>query len=192
MKYIIWIAIFLFLQGCSVKQSPMKAYTLDGDTNQKAYSYKFKDKTIKVAYPQGLKEKMGRNMQFSYSNTEYGSYQNSQWSNTIGQLLQGTFIQTLQQSELFRGVFSYTSTAQADYRLESTIFDFSHRVRGKTSYAIVSIQFALIDSNGGQMVKSRLFRYAVPTETTNAKGYVDATNIAMGMLSKDSIAWLAQ
>ncbi len=190
MKYIIWIAIFLFLQGCSVKQSPMKVYTLNGDTNQKAYSYKFKDKTIKVAYPQGLKEKLGRNMQFSYSNTEYGSYQNSQWSNTIGQLLQGTFIQTLQQSELFRGVFSYTSTAQADYRLESTIFDFSHHVRGNTSYAIVSIQFVLIDSDSGQMAKSRLFRYAVPTETINAKGYVDATNIAMGMLCKDLIAWL--
>lgn len=190
MKYIMWIAIFLFLQGCSVKQSPIKTFTLHGDATQKAYSYKYKDETIKVAYPQGLKEKMGRNMQFSYSDTEHGSYQNSQWSNTIGQLLQGTFIQTLQQSKLFRGVFSYTSTAQADYRLESTIFDFSHRVRGNTSYAMVSIQFALIDADSGKMVKSKLFSYAMPTVTTNAKGYVDATNIAMGMLSKDLIAWL--
>ncbi|MDY0195083.1 MAG: ABC-type transport auxiliary lipoprotein family protein [Sulfurovaceae bacterium] len=190
MKYIIWIAIFLFLQGCSVKQSPMKAYTLHSDANQKAYSYKFRDKTIKVAYPQGLKEKMGRNMQFSYSDTEHGSYQNSQWFNTIGQLLQGTFIQTLQQSGLFRGVFSYTSTVQADYRLESTIFDFSHRVRGNTSYAMVSIQFALIDADSGKMVKSKLFSYTVPTATTNAKGYVDATNMAINILGKDLIAWL--
>lgn len=190
MKYIIWIAIFLFLQGCSVKQSPMKAYTLHGDTNQKAYGYKFKDKTIKVAYPQGLKEKMGRNMQFSYSDTEQGSYQNSQWSNTVGQLLQGTFIQTLQQSELFRGVFSYTSTVQADYRLESTIFDFSHRVRGNASDAIVVVQFSLIDTDSGQMVKSKLFSYAMPTVTTNAKGYVDATNVAMSRLSRDLIVWL--
>jgi cholesterol transport system auxiliary component len=190
MKYILWITIFLFLQGCSVKQSPMKAYTLHGDTHQKAYDYKFKDKTVKVAYPQGLKEKMGQNMQFSYSDTEYGSYQNSKWSNTVGQLLQGIFIQTLQQSGLFRGVFSYTSTAQADYRLESTIFDFSHRVRGNASNAIVSVQFFLIDSNSGQMVKSRLFSYAVPTATTDAKGYVDAANIAIGMLNKDLIAWL--
>ncbi|MBN2721311.1 MAG: membrane integrity-associated transporter subunit PqiC [Campylobacterales bacterium] len=189
MKYIIWIAIFLFLQGCSVK-SPLKVYTLHSDTSLKAYSDKFKDKTMKVAYPQGLKEKMGQNMQFSYSDIEHGSYQNSKWSNTVEQLLQGILIQTLQQSELFGGVFSYTSTVQADYRLESTIFDFSHRVRGNTSYAMVSIQFSLIDAKSGRMVKGKLFNYSIPTATTNAKGYVDAANIAINILNKDLITWL--
>ncbi len=190
MKYILLTAIFLSLQGCSIKERPMKTYTLHGDINQKAYNYKFKDKTVKVAYPQGLKEKMGQNMQFSYSDAEHGSYQNSKWSNTVGQLLQGTFIQTLQQSGLFRGVFSYTSTAQADYRLESTIFDFSHMVRGNTSHSVVSVQFFLIDAYSGQLVKSKLFKYAIPTATTNAKGYVDATNIATSMLGNDLIDWL--
>ncbi len=190
MKYILLIAIFLLLQGCSLKQSPVKTYTLHSDTNQSAYSHKFKDKTIKVTYPQSLKEKISQNMQFSYSDTEYGSYQNSKWSNTVGQLLQGIFIQTLQQSGLFRGVFSYASTAKADYRLESTIFYFSHRVRGNTSDAIVSVQFFLIDEYSGQMAQSKLFSYAIPTATTDARGYVDATNIAMSMLSNDLIVWL--
>ncbi len=190
MKYILWIAIFLFLQGCSAKQSPVNVYTLYGDTNIKAYSYKFKDKTIKVAYPQSLKEKIGQNMQFSYNDAEQGSYQNSEWSNTIGQLLQGIFIQTLQQSGLFEGVASYVSTVQEDYRLESMIFDFSHKVRGNASDAVVSVQFSLIDTDTGKMVKSKLFSYAIPTATTDAKGYVDATNVAMSRLSRDLIAWL--
>lgn len=190
MKYILWIAIFLFLQGCSAKQSPVNVYTLHGDTNIKAYSYKFKYKTIKVAYPQSLKEKMGQDMQFSYSDAEQGSYQNSEWSNTVGQLLQGIFIQTLQQSGLFEGVASYVSTVQEDYRLESTVFDFSHRVRGSASDAIVSVQFSLIDTDSGKMVKSKLFSYVIPTATTDAKGYVDATNTALGMLSRDLIVWL--
>ena len=192
MKYMILIAIFLFVQGCGIKQPPVKTYTLYNEANQNVYSHKFKDKTIKIAYPNGLKEKMGQNMQFSYSDTEYGSYQNSKWSNAIGQLLQGIFIQTLQYSELFNGVLSYASTAQADYRLESTIFDFSHKVRGDTSYAIVSIQFFLIDANSGRMVKSKLFSYSIPTATTNAKGYVDAANIAINILNKDLVAWLAE
>jgi cholesterol transport system auxiliary component len=190
MKYILWILIFLSLQGCSIKESSMKVYTLDGNTDFKAYSNRFKNKIIKVSYPQSLKEKMSQNMQFSYSDLEQGSYQNSEWSNNLGQLLQGIFIQTLQQSGLFKGVTSYTSIMQEDYRLESTVFDFSHRVRGSASHAFVTVQFSLIETDSGKMVKSKLFNYAVPTTTTDANGYVNATNIAISRLNRDLIAWL--
>lgn len=190
MKYILWISIFLFLQGCSVKESPMRVYTLDGNTDFKTYGHKFKNKIIKVSYPQSLKERMNQNMQFSYSDLESGSYQNSEWSNNVGQLLQGIFIQTLQQSGLFKGVTSYTSIMQEDYRLESTVFDFSHRVRGNASHAIVTVQFSLIETNSGKMVKSKLFNYAVPTTTIDANGYVNATNIALSKLNRDLISWL--
>ncbi|MDD5406469.1 MAG: ABC-type transport auxiliary lipoprotein family protein [Sulfurovaceae bacterium] len=191
MKYILLITIFLSMQGCTIKEAPMKVYTLNIHTDIKAYSYKYKDKIIKVSYPQSLKEKIGQNMQFSYNDVEQGNYQNAQWSNTLGQLLQGIFIQTLQQSGLFEGVTSYNSIAQEDYRLESTVFDFSHRVRGSTSDAIVSVQFSLIDTNSGKMVKNKLFSYVVPTVSTDSKGYADATNVALAKLSKDLIAWLA-
>ncbi len=190
MKHILWIPIFLSLHGCSIKESTMKVYTIDSNINLKAYSHKFKNKIIKISYPQGLKEKMSQNMHFSYNDLEQGNYQNSEWSNSIGQLLQGIFIQTLQQSGLFKGVTSYTSVAQEDYRLESTVFDFSHRVRGDISHAIISVQFSLIETDSGKMVKSKLFNYAVPTTTTDAEGYVNATNIALNNLNRDLIAWL--
>jgi cholesterol transport system auxiliary component len=168
----------------------MKVYTLDGNINLKVYSNKFKNKIIKVSYPQSLKEKMRQNMQFSYSDLEQGRYKDAEWSNNIGQLLQGNFIQILQQSGLFKGVTSYTSVAQEDYRLESTVFDFSHRVRDGVSHAIIIVQFSLIDTDSGKMVKSKLFNYAVPTMTTDANGYVNATNIALSRLNRDLIAWL--
>lgn len=189
-KNIIWIMLFLMFQGCSLKEPPLKIYTLNTTTNIKVYNHTFKEKTLKVIYPQSIKEKIGQEMNFSYSETEQGSYQNARWSNSLGQLLQGVFMETLQQSGLFGTVLSFSSSAREDYRLESTVFAFSHRVRGDISNAVVSIQFSLIDADTGKLMKSRRFSYAVPTITTDAKGYTDATNQALDQLSRDLVAWL--
>lgn len=189
-KNIIWIMLFLMFQGCSLKEPPLKIYTLNTTTNIKVYNHTFKEKTLKVNYPQSIKEKIGQEMNFSYSETEQGSYQNARWSNSLGQLLQGVFLETLQQSGLFGTVLSFSSSAREDYRLESTVFAFSHCVRGDISNAAVSIQFSLIDADTGKLMKSRRFSYAVPTITTDAKGYTDAANQALDQLSRDLAAWL--
>ncbi|MDQ1326553.1 MAG: cholesterol transport system auxiliary component [Campylobacterota bacterium] len=190
LRNISWIVLFLLFQGCSIKEPPLKVYTLSADTGIKAHNSALKGETVKVIYPQSLKEKIGQEMNFSYSDSEQGSYQNAQWSNNIAQLLQGVFIETLQQSGLFKAVLSFASTAQEDLRLESTIFTFSHRVRGAASDAVVSIQFFLVDADSGKLVKSRRFSYAIPTVTTDAKGYTDATNKALRKLNRDLVSWL--
>ncbi|RRS31386.1 MAG: hypothetical protein P794_03750 [Epsilonproteobacteria bacterium (ex Lamellibrachia satsuma)] len=190
MKQLVLILMLIWLSGCSNKQAPLKIYTLNAQSDVKISQSKFRQKTIKVSYPQSLKSKIGEKMYYSYNSMEEGAYQNSQWSNNIGKLLQGTFIEAIEQSKLFKAVLPYTSTAGEDYRLESTIFAFSHQVRGKQSHALVSIQFALIDTNTGRLIKTKYFSYRVPTKTIDAKGYVEATNVAINRLSKDLVQWL--
>lgn len=184
------IFILLWVSGCSSKQAPLKVYTLNAPMVTQTSSSKFKYKTIKVMYPQSLKEKISQKMRYSYSNAEQGVYQNSQWSNNIGKLLEGTFIQVLDESSLCKGVLSYASTAEEDYRLESSIFAFSHQVRGEESHALVSIQFSLVNTNTGRLVKTKRFTYKVVTKTMDAKGYAEATNEAVERLSKDLLRWL--
>jgi len=184
------IFILLGLGGCSSKQTPLQVYTLNVQSDVTVSQSKYRQKTIKVSYPQSLKSKINEKMYYSYSSTEEGAYQNSQWSNNIGKLLQGAFIESIEQSKLFKAVLPYTSTAGDDYRLESTIFAFSHQVRGKESHALVSIQFALIDTDTGRLIKTKRFSYRIPTKTTNAKGYVEAINIAISRLGKDLVQWL--
>lgn len=184
------IFIVLLFGGCSGKQTPLKVYTLNTPAAEKISSTTFKYKTIKVMYPQSLKEKISQKMRYSYSNAEQGVYLNSQWSNTIGKLLEGIFIQALDTSGLFKAVLPYASTAQEDYRLESNIFAFSHQVRGEQSHAIVSMQFSLINTDTGKLVKTKRFSYKVATKTTDAKGYVEATNEAVDRLAKDLLKWL--
>lgn len=190
MKKLALIFILLWVSGCSSKQAPLKVYTLNAPTVVKTSSSTFKYKTIKVMYPQSLKEKISQKMRYSYSSAEQGVYQNSQWSNNIGKLLEGTFIQLLDESSLCKGVLSYSSTAEEDYRLESTIFSFSHQVRGEESHAFVSIQFSLVNTDTGKLVKTKRFTYKVATKTMDAKGYAEATNEAVERLSKDLLRWL--
>ena len=93
-------------------------------------------------------------------------------------------------SRIFKAVLPYESTAGEDLRLESIVFDFSHHVRGEASFAIVSIQMNLINTDSGKLIKTKRFSYKEQTQTLDARGYVEATNRAMGRLSRDLVVWL--
>ena len=188
-KYLAFIIIFIGLLGCT-KEPALKVYSLDITPVGTVHNSNYKSKSIKITYPQSLKDNISQKMNFSYSSIDSGNYQNSEWSNNMSKLLQGTFIEVLDGSKLFKVVLSDTSTAKEDYRLESTIFAFQHSVRGTASHAIVSIKFNLISTETGRLVKSKRFSYKEATPTTDAKGYVAATNVAVSRLSKDLVAWL--
>jgi cholesterol transport system auxiliary component len=190
MRVVAGTLLMILLAGCSTKLTPLRSYTLQSPEVSSIYKDRYQNKTIKVMQPQSLKEVMSRKMHFSYSPTEQGAYLNSKWSNDLGKLVQGTLIHTLQSSGMFKGVVSYASTVQSDYRLESTVFDFSHHVRGNASHAIVSIQFALVSTHTGKLIKSRRFSYSEATKSTDAEGYVEATNRAVTRLSSDLLLWL--
>jgi cholesterol transport system auxiliary component len=190
-KMYLIIASLFMLTACSFKEAaPVKIYTLQVENVAPVSYSRYRNQTIKVAFPQTLKEKISDRMSYSYSNSERGFYQNSQWSNNLGKLLQGNFIQTLDRSRLFKAVLPYASTAGEDLRLESSIFDFSHHIRGDDSFAIVSIQFSLINTDTGKLIKTKRFSYKENTTTVDAKGYVDASSRAMESLSRDLVEWL--
>ncbi len=188
-KYLALIIILIGLLGCT-KEPALKVYSLDIAPVSTVHSNNYKSKSIKITYPQSLKDHISQKMNFSYSSIDSGNYQNSEWSNNMSKILQGTFIEVLDGSKLFNVVLSDTSTAKEDYRLESTIFAFYHRVREAESHAVVSIQFNLISTETGNLVKSKRFSYKESTPTTDAKGYVTATNVAVTKLSRDLVAWL--
>jgi len=187
-KYAI-MALLIALVGCT--QAPtMKVYSFKVPKTHSVSTSPYKNKVVKVSFPYSLREEISEKMNFSYSDSDYGTYLNSQWSNNIGKLLQGTFIDVLSTSKLFKAVLADTSTLKANYRLESNIFSFEHRVRNNQSYAVVSMQFALIDADTGKLVKSQRFTYEEPTSTINAKGYAEATNRVIVKLSQSLLQWI--
>lgn len=175
--------------GCS-KAPVLNMYSLHAPKVQTKNAHAYRGKSIKVSFPQSIKEPLSERMQFSYAPNDRGVYQNSQWSANMGRLLQGMFIEVLDSSRLFKVVLPDMSTLAENYRLESTIFDFEHQVRGEDSYALVSIQFTLINADTGRLAKSKRFSYQERTPTTDAKGYAAATNRIMIRLSDDLLKWI--
>ena len=177
------------LLGCT--QAPaLKVYSLDVPKVQQVTHSAYQQKVIKVSFPQSLREQMSQKMNFSYSHNDYGTYMNSEWSNHMSKLLQGTIIDVLDSAKIFKAVLADTTTLKANYRLESNIFVFEHQVREKASHSIISIQFTLIDANTGKLVKSKRFTYKEPTLSTDAQGYAKATNTAISNLSTALLLWL--
>jgi len=188
-KHVLWIILYVGLVGCT-KAPALKVYSLNVPSVGTTQSSIYRNKSIKVTYPQSLREQISQKMNFSYSNSDSGTYQNSEWSNDMSKLLQGTFIEVLDSAKLFKVVLSDTTTLKENYRLESNIFAFEHRVRDTQSHAIISIQFTLINADTGKLVKSKRFSYQEATQTTDAKGYASATNVIMRKLSGDLLGWL--
>jgi cholesterol transport system auxiliary component len=189
LSYIVTMLIAAGLIGCS-KAPVINVYSLNVPQVEAATASAYKYKSIKVTFPQSIKEPMSEKMLFSYTINDRGTYQNSQWSNHMSRILQGTFIEVLDDSRLFKVVLSDMSTLEENYRLESNIFDFEHQVRGRDSYAVVSIQFTLINADTGRLVKSKRFSYQEPTPSTDAKGYAIATNRVIVKLSQDLLEWV--
>jgi len=189
MRYIITILTLYFLTSCK-EVPPIHNYTLNPKLNiSKYYNAKFKNKTITVAYTSSINEALGRSIIYKYNDIEIDRYNNSKWSNNINKLITSSISRAIYKSKLFNSIIDYTSSANSDYILESRIYDFYHKVRDNLSLSVVSIEFHLIDSND-RVIKSHKFSYKIATTTKDARGYVQATNIAMEKLLIDMILWL--
>ena len=188
-RFIPFIVSIGLFAGCT-KAPVINIYGLDVPQVKKVSHSPYKEKALKVTFPQSLREQMSQKMNFSYSSNDYGTYMNSEWSNHMSKLLQGTIIDVLERGKVFKAVLPDTTTLKVDYRLESNIFEFEHQVRGDASHAVVSIQFTLIDADTGKLAKTKRFSYKESTLTTDAQGYAVATNKIISKLSNDLPDWL--
>ena len=189
---ILFFTGLFFLGGCAIKSTPVRSFTLNPSYHYGKVSHSpYRNKSIKVVYPNSIKGKSSSSICFSYNKLEEGSYQNSIWSSSSSQLLTGTIIRALEHGAVFKSVIDYTSLANTDYLLESEVYDIYHKVRKNLSVSVLSIRFDLISTDNNVLVKSKKFSYEIPTETVDAVGYVKATNIALEKLSADLVRWLA-
>jgi len=181
----------MLLSGCiQAPLPPIIHYTLNTPEVQPAAHSPYKDLVLQVDYPQSLTLPAGERLYFSYSAMERGMYQNAYWATAVGRMLQAAIITSLERAKIFKAVLPYSSEADANIRLESTIYDLSHHVRGKNSYAVLSIGFTLIDAERGTVIRTKRFSYKVATATIDAKGYVEAMDQALSQMIRDLIFWL--
>jgi cholesterol transport system auxiliary component len=193
-SHMLVISTALLLAGCiGTTLPPTDTYVLRIANVKRFARSPYRTKVLKIAYPESFNERIGDAMRYVYDDKdERGDYLNSRWGNNFGQMLQGVLIEALQRSGAFKAVLPYSSTATADLRLESVIYDVAHHIRGNESEARFSVTFSLIDSYTGTLIKTRRFVYVEPTGTVDARGYAAAMNRIIKRLSDDLLVWLIE
>ena len=187
------LAFLIFFSACSFKQlEPLKQYSLKEPTIKPVSGSKYKDKVLKVVYPLSVGANLGYKISYLYlKNQDGGYYLNSQYKEQLNYQITRILINTLSKSNLFKNVVPNESDVVEDLRLESTIFKIEHQIRAdNSSYAILDIEFRLIDMDSMKIIKSKRFRYTKECRSTDAKGFIEALNEIFEELSYDLINWL--
>jgi cholesterol transport system auxiliary component len=187
-KKVVSLSFLIFFLGCS--EATLNTYTLSPKVYKKVNSSKFASKTLRVEYPKGIEDTMGTKIYYKDNNLKESFYLYSQWSKSLNRIIMGAIVDILRQSNLFKEVVDYSSTADVDYILETSIYNFEHEIKADKSFAKVKIQVRLLNSINNKIIKSKLFEYLIPCKSTDAKGFVEASNKALEKFGEDLIIWL--
>ncbi len=186
-KYL-FLLLIIMLSACS--KPPLHLYTLNIQDNIPKTTPLFS--SIRIDYPKGIEEEtLGNKIYFSKSDLTQSYYGYSQWSKSLNRILMANLIKALQKSHISRVVLDYASEVEAKYELEIRIYRFEHKIIDKKkSYSNISIGIRLLNSQNRTLISSKIFNYNTPCSTTDAKGFVKASNEAISHLSIDTIKWL--
>ena len=190
-------AFFMLLGGCvTEKLPPVSTYTLYPDLGGANPSSESKREGTRILMLDRIRStQVFSSTDILYTDARYGqnSYAYSRWSDSPVSMLLLVFQQAIEKSGRFKAVVSYSSQSQADLRLETILFDFSHRINEDgTSEGVLRMRCYLIDNNTKSVLTSREFIASVPVLTKNAQGAATALNMATANVAQDLIDWLEQ
>jgi len=130
-----------------------------------------------------------------YSKAQYdqNSYAYSRWSDAPVRLLHILFQAALEESGRFGAVIPPTSASEAEFLIESTLYDFSHHINeDETSDGVVRIRFYLVNNTTKKVTSTEEFVSRVPAATLNSRGAAVALNKASANVACDLTSWLAE
>lgn len=192
MKLFIPLLIAFFFAGCSTMAPTMNEYTLHFPPSQQTSAVATNPKTLQVTHPKALPSLNLKEIQYQHPSGEVNGYLYSRWSDTPAYMIERSLSLSLNEHHLFRSILASTSTAKADYLLESNLLAFYQRLyENPHSDVIIDIMCHLIDPNTKQIIASKRFSISKPSKSYDAKGGVEAFNEAMEELNRQNILWIS-
>mgnify|MGYP001827870287 FL=1 len=193
--YLYLLALLIGLTGCVTERlPPVSLYTLNPDLDAINASAEKEDKADSILMLGRISTTQsfsGTDMLYSDTQISQNSYAYSRWSSSATVMLISVFEEALEKSGHYKAVVPYSSKAQSDLLLESTLFDFSHHInKNGTSEGVLKVSFRLIDSKTRKVIASRMFVSSVPASSTEAPAAVMALNKAATNVIRELIDWL--
>ncbi|MEA2028101.1 MAG: ABC-type transport auxiliary lipoprotein family protein [Campylobacterota bacterium] len=184
---ILLVLMTMFFSSCS---KPVTIYSIDKAPSQSSKHSRYKNKTIKIAYPKSIKDMMSSDIVIKYAPNRQSIYAESFWSENINRLTMAFITEVLESSHIFKTTINYSSYIKSDYLLESYIHQMHHQITSQGSEALLSIKLNLLDSYSYRLLKTKRFDYRIPTKSQDVQGYIQANQKAFDRLKHDLIRWL--
>lgn len=187
--YILYFVTVFMVVGCSSKVPSINEYTLLSPLSVKQNTPK-SSKSLSVASVKSIASLSTKNIIYLYENGESAPYLYSRWSDAPSVLIQRSLLSSLNEENLFASISPATSSAQADWVLESDLNAFYHRFSKETSEGYIDITYRLIDARTKRPLASKRFMISSPSSSMDALGGVKALKLSTLELNRQVIQWL--
>jgi cholesterol transport system auxiliary component len=194
-KFIFIVIAVVFMSGCSVTKPAITEYTINTKVknihNTKGGCL---NRTIKVSQAFSSTALMSSKMSYVQGEYKQFLYSQSAWANSPNRAITTQIVKLLRETTLFKSVQTFKSRSKSSLILESNIEDFmQYFINNSTdSYARVVISFTLLDSQTSDIVATRTFSAKVNSQTLDANGGVQALNLALENVLKQTSGWLSE
>ncbi|DAB38689.1 MAG: hypothetical protein A2023_06710 [Sulfuricurvum sp. GWF2_44_89] len=188
--YILYCITAFMVLGCSSKAPSVNEYTLLSPPIFVKKNAPKSSKSLTVSSVKSLASLSTKNIIYLYENGESAPYLYSRWSDTPSVLIQRALLSSLNEENLFASLSPATSSAQADWVLESDLNAFYHRFSKEASEGYIDITYRLIDARTKRPLASKRFMISSPSSSMDAQGGVEALKKSTLELNRQVIQWL--
>lgn len=194
-KIFLLVGLTFLFSACSNSIPTVTKYKLFSNLNvTKEDTSNCKSKNVKVSSAFTSSSLMSKDMSYVHGNSKVFKYSESAWLNNPNRSVSRELIKMLRDTGIFKSVQESKSRSIGDLIIETTLEDFMQYYSNdlKSSYVLVQINYAIIDSKTNKIVFSKTFKAKADAKTLDAKGGVDALNIALKSVLKDSSSWFVE
>lgn len=183
----------ILLIGCSSTLSPtIQDYTIYPNSVKTTPSTIHSTITLRLSTTKTVPSLSSKNIYYIHTNGESGNYLYSRWSDTPAQLIERSLIASLHDQALFNSLIPATSTAQAEWILESDLHAFYHHFISNTqSEGVIDITYRVIDTKTKHLIRTQRFFITIPASSNDASGGINALNLGTKTLVTQCTLWLS-
>jgi len=185
---LIGLGASLLVAGCAAG-GPAALYGLNAATSQ--VEGRRKSRQVLVPRPRALKALDTEYIAVVDHGPVYSYYPKVSWADALPSLVQTKVVETLQNTNLLRGVGLPGDGLLIDYQLQLEIRSFEIQL-ANTDKAVVSIAAKLVNDRNGRTVSNRVFRAEIPASARSADKAVEALNRAADQVFSDIALWTVQ
>ena len=195
MKYLFLIVVTLIFIGCSNTIPPKVEYRINSQIQGEPFAQSgCIDKSLKIARAFSSNTLRSQDMSYRVGDSKQYTYSEALWSVTPNKAVTFEFLSLVRDSQLFKSVQTSKSRSSSDIILELNIEDFMQYFNddSTSSYVNTVINLSLINVQTNTVFATQTFRKKVVVNELNSNAGVNALNIALQEILKESSIWLGR